>query len=575
MSITEFFTKLRIIWDKLENFRPEPICTCSIKCCCNVLPSITQRKQEDQAMQFLRGLNDQYNNIISHVLLMDPIPPISKIFSLVAQQEHQLIGTNFIANVSSKTNVVNAATTSLNCTHCGRAGHTENLCYKKHGFSSMHDNKGSRYSSNKSTKLCTHCGRTGHTIEVCYRKHGFPPGHKSSPRKKTTVNNIVTDACNVTDNDQQQAPMAQDFRFTQQQYQALMALIQQSTNGIHYPLNSYISYDRLSPPFHHFILPVSIATEPSSYAEASKSDCWIKAMRDKIIALEANNTWTITSLPPNKFAIGCRWIYKIKHNADGSVQRYKACLVAKGYTQLEGLDFLDTFSPEAKLTTVHLLLSTMAGRYNWHLKQLDVNNAFLHRELNEEVYMQLPPGVPSSAAGQVCRLQHSLYGLKQASRQWYACLSNFLVLHGYHHSSADHSLFLKFTGSTCTALLVYVDDIVLAGNDISEIRAITVLLDETFKIKDLGDLTYFLGLEVSRNKTGIHLSQRKYTLDILSNTGMLACSPSSTPMDNSVHLSASSGEPLVDPSAYRRLIGRLIYLTNTRPDITHVVQHLS
>ncbi|XP_020206499.1 uncharacterized protein LOC109791600, partial [Cajanus cajan] len=202
----------------------------------------------------------------------------------------------------------------------------------------------------------------------------------------------------------------------------------------------------------------------------------------------------------------------------------------------------------------------MAGRYNWHLKQLDVNNAFLHRELNEEVYMQLPPGVPSSAAGQVCRLQHSLYGLKQASRQWYACLSNFLVLHGYHHSSADHSLFLKFTGSTCTALLVYVDDIVLAGNDISEIRAITVLLDETFKIKDLGDLTYFLGLEVSRNKTGIHLSQRKYTLDILSNTGMLACSPSSTPMDNSVHLSASSGEPLVDPSAYRRLIGSPLQL---------------
>ncbi|XP_020211586.1 uncharacterized protein LOC109796312 [Cajanus cajan] len=189
--------------------------------------------------------------------------------------------------------------------------------------------------------------------------------------------------------------------------------------------------------------------------------------------------------------------------------------------------------------------------------------------------MHLPPGLPSTKSGQVCRLNRSLYGLKQASRQWYARLSTFLLTHGYTHSFADHSLFLKFTDSTSTALLVYVDDIVLAGNNLIEIQRITTLLDQAFRIKDLGDLTYFLGLEVARNNTGIHLSQRKYTLDILSHTGMLACCPSSTPMDYKTGLSADTGTPLTDPSSYRRLIGRLIYLTNTRHDIAHAVHHLS
>nr|KYP62798.1 Retrovirus-related Pol polyprotein from transposon TNT 1-94 [Cajanus cajan] len=138
-------------------------------------------------------------------------------------------------------------------------------------------------------------------------------------------------------------------------------------------------------------------------------------MTDENTALKANNTWTVTSLPPNKIAIGCKWMYKVKHNADGSVERHKARLVAKGYTQLEGLDFIDTFSLVAKLTTVHLLLS-LAAIHNWFLKQLDINNAFLHRDLNEEVYMHLPPSLTTTKSGQVCKLNRSLYGLKQASR---------------------------------------------------------------------------------------------------------------------------------------------------------------
>ena len=173
---------------------------------------------------------------------------------------------------------------------------------------------------------------------------------------------------------------------------------------------------------------------------------------------------------------------------------------------MEGLDFPDTFSPIAKLTTVRFLLA-LAVLHGWHLRQLNVKNAFLHGELNEEVYKQLPPGLLVDNPHQVCRLQRSLYGLKQASRQWFTRLSLFLLSHGFQQASANHSLFLSFNGNSTTALLVYVDDIILTRNDIEVIHRITTLLDQAFKIKDLGTLKFFLGLEVARSQHGIHLCQ--------------------------------------------------------------------
>ena len=301
-------------------------------------------------------------------------------------------------------------------------------------------------------------------------------------------------------------------------------------------------------------------------------------MKIEIQALEVNHIHGHLLIFPltRSIAIGCKRVYKIKHKSYGSIERHKARLVGKGYTQVEGQDYLDTFSPVAKLTIVRLLLA-LAAINKWHLKQLDVNNAFLYKDLNEEVYMVIPQGMNPEKPSLVCKLQRSLYRLKQTSMQWYVRLSSFLISHGYKQCSFDYSLFLKHQHNSITALLVYMDDIVLFGNNLIEIWNITQLLDNAFEIKDLGDLRFFLGFEVARTSTSINLCQRKYALDILIDIGMLGSKPVSTPFDYITRLHQHSDSPLSaeDVFSYKRLIGKLIYLTNTRSGITFVVQHLS
>jgi len=192
-----------------------------------------------------------------------------------------------------------------------------------------------------------------------------------------------------------------------------------------------MSFTHLSNPQCRFALSISTQTEPKTYAKASKYDCWNQAMQAELNALEKTGTWKVVDLPPNDTPIGCRWVYKIKNHADGFIERFKARLVAKGYNQIEGLDYFDTYSPIAKLTTIRLVLA-LDSINHWHLHQLDVNNAFLHGDLKEDVYMMLPPGTTSAKPNQVCKLIKSLYGLKQASRQWYEKLTSLLLHHGYN-----------------------------------------------------------------------------------------------------------------------------------------------
>ncbi|KAI9185880.1 hypothetical protein LWI28_011526 [Acer negundo] len=283
-------------------------------------------------------------------------------------------------------------------------------------------------------------------------------------------------------------------------------------------------------------------------------------MRSELRALQDNGTWTLTPLPAGKSPIGCRWVYKIKLRSDGSVERYKVRLVAKGFTQLEGIDYQDTFSPTAKIISVRCLLALAAAR-GWSLHQMDVNNAFLHGDLAEEIYMSPPPGLRRQGEDNlVCRLHKSLYGLKQASRQWFAKFSEAICSAGFVQSRADYSLFTKTKGKLFTALLIYVDDILITGNDLVSIAATKKFLHSHFNLKDLGNLKYFLGIEVSTSKKGIYISQRKYALEIIEDVGLLGAAPIDTPMDRNLKLSDKS-DLLKDPSRYRRLVGRLIYLT--------------
>ncbi|KAK3037179.1 hypothetical protein RJ639_031066 [Escallonia herrerae] len=210
-------------------------------------------------------------------------------------------------------------------------------------------------------------------------------------------------------------------------------------------------------------------------------------------------------------------------------------------------------------------------------KQFDVKNAFLHGELSEEVYMELPPGcmMPKTDSQKVCKLQKALYGLKQSPRAWFGRFTKSMRAFGYHQSNSDHTLFLKKKQGKITALIVYVDDMVVTGNDPEEREALQGHLSREFKMKDLGPLKYFLGIEVSRSKKRIFLSQRKYALDLLRETGMLACQPVDTPVEEGLKLRIESNQVPVDKGRYQRLVGRLMYLAHTRPDLAYALSIVS
>ncbi|XP_057434172.1 uncharacterized protein LOC130726869 isoform X2 [Lotus japonicus] len=297
-------------------------------------------------------------------------------------------------------------------------------------------------------------------------------------------------------------------------------------------------------------------------------------MEEEMLALEHNATWDLVPLPAGKQAVGCKWVYTTKVNPDGSLARLKARLVAKGYAQTYGVDYTDTFSPVAKLSSVRILIS-LAATNHWPLFQLDVKNSFLHGDLQDEVYMEQPPGfVAQGECGKVCRLKKSLYGLKQSPRSWFGRFSDVVMEFGLRRSESDHTVFFKQTNKGCILLVVYVDDIVITGSDSEGIGNLKTFLQTKFQTKDLGILKYFLGIEVMYSKNGIMISQRKYVLDLLAETGLMGSKPCETPMEPGMKLTAE-GVPFSDPQRYRRLVGKLNYLTVTRPDIAFPVSVVS
>ncbi|CAA7016026.1 unnamed protein product [Microthlaspi erraticum] len=320
---------------------------------------------------------------------------------------------------------------------------------------------------------------------------------------------------------------------------------------IPYPFVNYVFYAELSKDYKAYICSVNLHAEPTSFSQAKKFAEWLTAMNEELFALEKT----------------------------GSLERNKARLIAKGYTQREGVDFVDTYSPVAKMTTVKTLL-TVAAAKGWSLTQLDISNAFLNGDLDEEIYMTLPPGYTtkngeSLPPNAVCRLKKSLYGLKQTSRHWFIKFSSVLLGLRFKKSHADHTPFVKNEGGVYLAVLVYVDDIIIPSNSDPAVDQLKANLEAAFRLRDLGPLRYFLGLEIARSAKGISVCQRMYTLELLEEAGFTDCKSSSIPMDPSVKLVQDSAEPILDEiSLYRKLVGKMMYLTITRRDITFDVNKL-
>ncbi|GAU41434.1 hypothetical protein TSUD_98300 [Trifolium subterraneum] len=671
-SVTEFYSELKLLWEELELYLPIPTCTCRVRCNCEAMHAARNNHLLLHIIHFLTGLNDNFSVVKSQSLLMDPLPTMNKVFSMVIQHERQgnfpLIDESKISiNASKFGKPSSSKSSSRGCSYCGKDNHVVENCFKKYGlpphmkkYSSVNvvaegGNTGSSttsttpapsisqdqydrlmsilQNSNHASNTAASSNQVGSSMNsdhtsgihkdriahvaaidginlptipqsaiwhfrlghpshsrlvslqskfpyVTIDQHGIcdichfarhiaiqnepdtpfiPNEHDIStppqPNHHTTSN---THEPSISDNHREpDQPLSRPQRAIHRpSYLSDYVCISSKTSaassstGSIYPISSYHSLENLSSTHSVFTLSLTQHTVPKTYTEACKSGHWIHAMNSELEALSRTSIWKIVDMPPNIKPIGCKWVYKIKHKSDGSIERYKARLVAKGYNQIEGLDFFDTFSPVAKLTTVRILLA-IASIKGWHLRQLDVNNAFLHGELQENVYMIIPDGVSVSKPNQVCKLLKSLYGLKQASRKWYEKLTSLLVNEGYKQSTSDYSLFTLSNQDNFTALLIYVDDIVLTGTCLSEINRIKTILDTNFKIKDLGIVKYFLGLEVAHSKEA------------------------STPLDPSIKLHNDNGKPFEDISLYRRLVGKLLYLTNTRPDIAYSTQQLS
>ncbi|PKU68330.1 Retrovirus-related Pol polyprotein from transposon TNT 1-94 [Dendrobium catenatum] len=321
-----------------------------------------------------------------------------------------------------------------------------------------------------------------------------------------------------------------------------------------------------------------LATEtnptPLNYTQAAKHQHWRSAMSAEFVALQQQGTWSLVPPPDNKPVLGSRWTYKIKTLPSGKIDKYKARLVTQGFSQQLGINYNETFSPVAKVPTIRILL-TLALHNNWRINQLDVSNAFLHGELSEDVYMRQPVGfVDPLLPNHVCKLHKSIYGLKQSPRQWFKKLTTLLLQFGFRFSRSDPSLLLYTHKQIHLYFLIYVDDILLTGNDNSTMQRLLDHLHVTFQIKQMQDVSLYLGIQITHSSDCILLQQSHYATKILEKAGFSTCTPAATPITSKSTQTDFNSQPYSDPQLYRTIAGSLQYLSITRPDIAFAVNSI-
>jgi hypothetical protein len=314
--------------------------------------------------------------------------------------------------------------------------------------------------------------------------------------------------------------------------------------------------------------------EPQTFAQAKDHLVWREAMVEEYDSIVRNDVCDVVPRPVGKSVVTSKWLYKTKIAADGSVEKHKARFVARGFSQIEGVDYDEAFAPIARYTSIRTIIA-IATKLDWRIHQMDVKTAFLNGFIEEEVYIEQPQGFEvSDRDTHVCLLRKALYGLKQAPRAWYPRIDTYLLQMGFEKSDADPNLYFIIRGEDTLILILYVDDLFITGAE-DLIAECKLGLASEFEMSDIGLMHYFLGMEVWQEEGHIFLGQGKYASNILSRFQMEDCRPMSTPMITNWKKLNALDSQLVDATTYRQLIGSLMYLVNTRPDICFAVNTLS
>ncbi|KAJ9544859.1 hypothetical protein OSB04_024566 [Centaurea solstitialis] len=312
-------------------------------------------------------------------------------------------------------------------------------------------------------------------------------------------------------------------------------------------------------------------SEPKKVLDAMKDPSWIEAMQEELLQFVLQHVWDLVDLPKGHRVIGTKWIFRNKTDERGIVIKNKARLVAQGYTQEEGIDYDDVFAPIARIEAIRLFLA-FASYKGFKVYQMDVKSAFLYGTIDEEVYVCQPPGFEDPKyPDRVWKLRKALYGLHQAPRAWYDTLSSYLLENKFERGVIDKTLFIKRTKTDMLLVQIYVDDIIFGSTKEDMCKEFEELMHKKFKMSSMGELTFFLGLQVKQKRDGIFINQSKYVTTMLQKFGMNDAKPASTPMETHKHLTADVEGEEVDVHQYRSMIGSLMYLTASRPDIMFAV----
>ena len=307
--------------------------------------------------------------------------------------------------------------------------------------------------------------------------------------------------------------------------------------------------------------------EPKNIDEAINDENWILAMQEELNQFERNQVWELVPRPNDHPIIGTKWVFRNKLDETGIITRNKARLVAKGYNQEEGIDYEETYAPVARLEAIRMLLA-YACIMNFKLYQMDVKSAFLNGFIQEEVYVDQPPGFENyKLPNHVFKLKKALYGLKQAPRAWYERLSKFLLEKGFTRGKVDTTLFIKNRNHDILLVQIYVDDIIFGATNESLCKEFANIMQSEFEMSMMGELTFFLGLQIKQTSEGIFINQSKYCKELLKRFEMENSKIFDTPMSTSCRLDKDEGGKPIEITKYRGMIGSLLYLTASRPDI--------